>query len=193
MKRIIKNIVKYAAFSFGFLVFVFVVFGIVLTLTGNLPETPETPEIQVEEKESVEISESIEKVEVVKEVIESNPVDQNESVKKTEENETKRVETVAKEVVQEEFEKEKLDSDFRLQFSVWNGSHDKTVKYVKAQMHNPKSFEYVETKYIDYAEKGFRVISMKYRGTNLYNAVITQTIWVNVDLEGNVTKVLKHQ
>ncbi len=87
--------------------------------------------------------------------------------------------------------KAKLDEDFKLQFSFWNGSHRNTVEYVKERMHNPKSFEHVETRYTDYAEKGFRHIQMKYRGTNLFNAVVTNSIWVKVDLNGNVIEVLK--
>ena len=86
----------------------------------------------------------------------------------------------------------KLDEDFKLQFSIWNGSHGKTVEYVKERMHNPKSFEHVETLYTDYADKGFRVIQMKYRGTNLYNAIVTNSIWVKVDLHGNVIEVMKN-
>lgn len=87
----------------------------------------------------------------------------------------------------------KLDEDFKLQFSMWNGSHRKTVEYVKEHMHNPKSFKHVETHYIDYAEKGYRVIQMKYQGTNLFNAVVTNSIWVKVDLYGNVFEVIKNQ
>ena len=89
--------------------------------------------------------------------------------------------------------KDKLDEDFKLQFSLWNGSHRKTVEYVKERMHNPKSFEHVETRYIDYAEKGYCVIQMKYRGTNLYNAIVTNLIWVKVDLHGNVFEVIRNQ
>lgn len=87
----------------------------------------------------------------------------------------------------------KLNEDFKLQFSMWNGSHRKTVEYVKEHMHNPKSFEHVETRYIDYVEKGYRVIQMKYRGTNLYNAIVTNSIWIKVDLYGNVFEVIKNQ
>ena len=92
-----------------------------------------------------------------------------------------------------EAERKRRNEEFRLQFSAWDGSHDRTVKYVKEQMHNPKSFEHVETGYTDYAEKGFRIIDMKYRGTNLYGGVVTPKIWVKVDLEGNVTEVYKHE
>lgn len=89
--------------------------------------------------------------------------------------------------------KDKLDENFKLQFSIWNGSHRKTVEYVKEHMHNPKSFEHVETRYRDYAENGYRIIQMKYRGTNLYNAIVTNSIWVKVDLHGNVFEVIKNQ
>ena len=89
--------------------------------------------------------------------------------------------------------KAKLDEDFELQFSLWNGSHRKTVEYVKEHMHNPKSFKHVETHYIDYAEKDYRIIQMKYRGTNLFNAVVTNSIWVKIDLHGNVFEVIKNQ
>ncbi|RKU23683.1 hypothetical protein C6503_02500 [Candidatus Poribacteria bacterium] len=89
--------------------------------------------------------------------------------------------------------KAKLDEDFKLQFSMWNGSHRNTVEYVKERMHNPKSFKHVETRYVDYIEKGFRIIQMKYQGTNLFNAVVTNSIWVKVDLGGNVMEVMKNQ
>lgn len=48
MKRAIKNIVKYGAFTFGFLMFVFVVGGIIFEITGYAPETP-----VVKEKDTV--------------------------------------------------------------------------------------------------------------------------------------------
>ena len=87
--------------------------------------------------------------------------------------------------------KKKLEEDFKLQFSLWNGSHDKTVKYVKARMHNPKSFKHVETRYIDLSEQGYRIIVMHHRGTNLFNAVVTNSIRVKVDLDGNVIEVIE--
>ena len=88
---------------------------------------------------------------------------------------------------------QELAEKFKLQFSAWNGSHNKTVRYVKARMHNPKSFKHVETKYMDYAEKNYRIILMQYRGTNLFNAVVTNSISVKVDLDGNVIEVISTQ
>ena len=62
MKRTIKNIVKYGAFSIGFLMFTFIVLGIILTLAGVVPETP-----VVEEKDNVRKPKPkpVEKVETV--------------------------------------------------------------------------------------------------------------------------------
>ena len=85
----------------------------------------------------------------------------------------------------------KFNEDFKLQFSMWNGSRRKTVECVKERMHNPKSFKHVETSYIDYGKKGYRAIQMRYRRTNLCNAVGTNSIWVKVNLYGNV-EVIKN-
>ena len=46
---------------------------------------------------------------------------------------------------------------------MWNGSRRKTVECVKERMHNSKSFKHVEASYIDYDEKGYRTIQMRYR------------------------------
>ena len=99
---------------------------------------------------------------------------------------------VAKSQAQTRARKE-LEEKFKLQFSAWNGSHYKTVKYVKALMHDPKSFKHVETRYTDVAEKGYRIIRMTYRGKNMFNAVVTNSIMVKVDLNGNVMEVLATQ
>ena len=77
------------------------------------------------------------------------------------------------------------------QFSAWNGSHYNTVAFIKKNMHNPKSFEHVETTFTTNKKEGFRIIQMKYRGTNAFNAIVTNTVWVKVDLKGNVLGVLK--
>ena len=76
------------------------------------------------------------------------------------------------------------------QFSAWDGSHYKTVRYVKKIMKNPKSFEHVQTKYNDFSGQGYRVIHMTYRGTNSFNAIVTNTISVKVNLQGDVLSIL---
>lgn len=86
---------------------------------------------------------------------------------------------------------EKLFSEFKLQFSRWDGSHKKTVEYIKERMHNPKSFEHVETTYLDLSKLGYRIIEMKYRGTNAFSAIVTNATRVKVDLDGNIISVLQ--
>lgn len=73
------------------------------------------------------------------------------------------------------------------QFSVFNGSHDNTVKEIKKQMKNPKSFEHVKTVYID-REKIDNTIKVvcEFRGTNSYNAIVTNRAESIVDLNGNI-------
>lgn len=62
-------------------------------------------------------------------------------------------------------------------------------KVCQDKMHNPKSFEHIETSYLDFSENGYYVIFMKYRGTNLFNAVVTNTATIKVDLTGEVLGV----
>lgn len=83
-----------------------------------------------------------------------------------------------------------LPDTLKKQFSAWDGSHHKTVRYVKGIMKNPKSFEHVKTTYTPHKDKNYRVIMMQYRGTNSFNAVVTNTIFVQVKLNGDVVKVI---
>ena len=88
--------------------------------------------------------------------------------------------------------KQKFDQ-LRSQFSLWDGSHENTVKYIKERMNNPKSFEHVRTTFTTDEAEGYRLINMTYRGTNVYNAIITNTIRVKVTLEGRVIGVVSSQ
>ncbi|UDQ99330.1 hypothetical protein AAEX28_04405 [Lentisphaerota bacterium WC36G] len=70
------------------------------------------------------------------------------------------------------------------QFSAWNGSHYKTVKYVKNLLNDPKSFEHVGTSC--FRKNGKNYIFMKYRAKNNFNATITSSIITEIDDNGNV-------
>jgi hypothetical protein len=54
-------------------------------------------------------------------------------------------------------------------------------------MHNPKSFKHVETRYGD--KNDHLVLMMVFRGTNQFNAVVTQTCYAKADLNGNILSV----
>lgn len=82
------------------------------------------------------------------------------------------------------------------QFSPWDGSHAALVTKVKNTMHNPDSFEHVETIYYwsDKTKKSANdkiTVEMTYRGTNLFGGVITETVIAKVDTHGNVIEILR--
>ena len=70
------------------------------------------------------------------------------------------------------------------QFSHWDGSHMEVEAAIKQQMKNPDSFKHVETRYVE-VPKGL-IVTTTYRGTNSFNAVVTQTAVAEVDLRGRV-------
>ena len=85
----------------------------------------------------------------------------------------------------------RLERQVADQFSSWDGSHKNTARAVKAAMNNPKSFEHVRTTYQTNVQGGHRIISMTYRGTNAYNAVMTNSIKVKASLEGVLVGVIE--
>ena len=48
-------------------------------------------------------------------------------------------------------------------------------------MYNPKSFEHVETCYK--IKNDYSIVKMTYRGTNKFNAIVTNTITAKVRIE----------
>lgn len=73
--------------------------------------------------------------------------------------------------------------------SSWNGSLPTLVDYVKKSMHNPKSFEHVET---GISNKGtYLKVKMIYRGTNGFGAIITESIIAKVDGNGKILEILQ--
>ena len=75
------------------------------------------------------------------------------------------------------------------QFSFWDGSHTTLVAFVKERMHNPKSFEHVETRFADGGIDYGVIVTMKYRGTNTFGAIVTNTITARVDINGNIIEI----
>ena len=69
------------------------------------------------------------------------------------------------------------------QFSVWDGSHYGLVKLTKLMMNDPDSFKHVSTRYIDMIDT--ILVTMTYRGTNGFGAVVTENIQAEFDLDGN--------
>lgn len=73
------------------------------------------------------------------------------------------------------------------QFSRWDGAHRATEQAIKARMNNPSSYEHVQTVYVDLGPgRGLRVTT-RFRGTNLFNAVVLNTAVAEVSESGAVT------
>ena len=67
------------------------------------------------------------------------------------------------------------------QFTLW-GTHSGVIDYVKANMHNPDSFQHVDTYYID--NQTYITVTMTYRGTNAFGGIVTETITKRFTIEG---------
>jgi len=66
-------------------------------------------------------------------------------------------------------------------FNAWNGSHIALVRLVKENMHDPKSFEHVETSYKILGEEA--LIIMKYRGHNKLGVLVLNQVEVKVNIK----------
>ena len=74
------------------------------------------------------------------------------------------------------------------QFSVWDGSHYAVTKVIKDSMNDPKSYEHVETRYVDGGDH--LIVTTTFRGQNAFGGVVKNSVMVKVDFDGNVLKVL---
>lgn len=63
--------------------------------------------------------------------------------------------------------------------SAWDGSNRELVKSVKSRMNDPKSFEHVETRFIDRGNS--LSLFMTYRGKNAFGGVVTNKVSAELD------------
>lgn len=77
-----------------------------------------------------------------------------------------------------------LEANVKSQFSGYDGSHRNVEAAIKAAMRNPKSYEHVETRYL--VNPDTITVFTTYRGTNAFNAIVTNTVVATVDANGNV-------
>lgn len=63
----------------------------------------------------------------------------------------------------------------------WDGSHIKLSEFVRKNLHNPSSFEHVQTKYTVY--KDYAIVTMNYRAKNAFNATILNSVKAEVSLK----------
>jgi hypothetical protein len=74
------------------------------------------------------------------------------------------------------------------QFHSWDGSHINLERFVKKTMHNPRSYEHVETRYSDKGDH--LVVVTKFRGTNAFGGVVMDSMGAKVDMQGNIIEIL---
>ena len=70
-----------------------------------------------------------------------------------------------------------------------DGSHPTLTNFVERNLKNPDSFEHVKTTHYDEGDLIF--VTMTYRGTNSFNAIITNSITARVDLYGKVVEIVE--
>lgn len=75
----------------------------------------------------------------------------------------------------------------KAQFSSWDGSHTNLVRRIKSGMHDPGSYQHVETYYLDRGDH--LVVTTKFRGKNAFGALVLNTVQAKVDISGNVLEL----
>lgn len=70
--------------------------------------------------------------------------------------------------------------------SAWDGSHPGMVRATKDMMNDPKSFEHVETRYIDRGDEIDLV--MTFTGKNAFGGTIKQVVSETIDKDCNLIK-----
>jgi hypothetical protein len=76
----------------------------------------------------------------------------------------------------------------RSQFSTWDGSHTALKNLIKSNMHDPSSFEHVETKY--WTMSDHIVVLTRFRGKNAFGAMVLNYAKAKYDLNGRFIELL---
>ena len=82
----------------------------------------------------------------------------------------------------------KRQEGIEAQFSLWDGSHNNLVKYVKENMHDPDSFKHVDTYYLD--KNTYLIVTMRFRGKNMFGGMVLNSISAKIDLNGKIIEIL---
>lgn len=84
-----------------------------------------------------------------------------------------------------EIRKEQIEKHF----SGWDGSHIELTRIIKAGMHDPDSYEHVETKYWDMTDH--LVVQTTFRGNNVFGGKVKNSIRAKVSLTGDVIEIVE--
>lgn len=75
------------------------------------------------------------------------------------------------------------------QFSSWDGAHKGLEKLIKNSMNDPKSYEHVESKYIDM--KTHLIVTLTFRGKNAFGALVKNSVSAKVTIDGDVVEITR--
>jgi hypothetical protein len=75
------------------------------------------------------------------------------------------------------------------QFSSWDGSHYKLEAYIKSTMNDPDSYQHIKTVYLDKGD--YLLVKTTFRGKNVFNALVIDSVIAMVGLDGEVWLVPK--
>lgn len=68
-----------------------------------------------------------------------------------------------------------------------DGSHRELVQIVKRGLHNPDSFQHVQTSYRDLGDS--LEVTMQYRARNVFNALVLSEVKAKTTLDGEVLQI----
>lgn len=80
-----------------------------------------------------------------------------------------------------------LEASVKQQFSGYDGSHRTVEAAIKAAMHNPSSYEHVETRYV--VNPDSITVYTSYRGTNKFGGVVKNSAVATVDANGKILSI----
>ena len=73
-------------------------------------------------------------------------------------------------------------------FHWYDASHTNSINIIKSALHNPNSFEFVETTYSDH--QTYLIVTTKYRAENGFGAIRTAWLKTKIDLNGKVLEIV---
>lgn len=77
---------------------------------------------------------------------------------------------------------------FAANLSGWDGSLKSLKRHTENAMHDPDSFEHIQTRFVPAGENF--IVKMDFRGKNAFGALVRNSITAKVDSDGNILQIL---
>lgn len=96
---------------------------------------------------------------------------------------SEKVEVLKRERIAREERKKNIEKQFSFDYAI----HFPLRRHIKSKMHNPKSFKHVKTTHS--VHENYIVVAMKYRGTNGFGAVVTNSVVAKYSVNGYLLEI----